>query len=181
MALPALITDTGVRVIDALSMETSGHLFADVAAIPRPSVVADTFIGTDAVAISAVGTNWCITIGTLPTIFAVAFKGIRARAMITSRQGNADVAVGTLPTNFAGTEVWGPALTMNTSAARVVANRLQTWVEGCFFVLELGFFPSRLADDIALAVAHVPGGVLQVLWLAGMVVDVQGCEPQPTA
>ena len=125
-----------------MSMETSGHLFADVAAIPRPSVVADTFIGTDAVAISAVGTNWCITVGTLPTIFAVAFKGIRTRAMITSRQGNADFAVGTLPANFAGTEVWGPALAMDTSNPAVVTDRLQARVEGSLFILIIRLSPS---------------------------------------
>ena len=70
---------------------------------------------------------------------------------------------------------------MDTAGPVEVTDWLQTWVEGSFFILVFRLLPSGLADDVALAVAHVPGGVLQVLRLAGVVVDVQGCEPQPTA
>ena len=59
----------------------------------------------------------------------------------------------------------------------VVADRLQARVQGSFFILEVRLLPSGLADDVALAVANVPGGVLQVLRLARVVVDVQGGEP----
>ena len=142
VALPALVTDAGVRVINASSVETSGHLFAEVAVIPRPAVAADAFMGTDADAVGAVGANWGITVGSLPPTFTVAFKGISTRAMIASRQGNADVAVGTLPTNFAGTEVWGPALAMDTSNPAVVTDRLQARVEGSLFILIIRLSPS---------------------------------------
>ena len=97
--------------------------------------------------------------------------------MLASRQWHTDVTVGTLPTNLTGAVVGGPALTMDAPAFVVVTNRFQAWVEKSLLVLVIRLFPSRLADDVSLAVADVPGCVLEVLRLAGMVVDIQGCEP----
>ena len=97
--------------------------------------------------------------------------------MIATRKRDTDVAVGAFPADLAGAEVRGPALAMDASLIVVVADRLQARVQGSFFILEVRLLPSGLADDVALAVANVPGGVLQVLRLAGVVVDVQGGEP----
>ena len=65
---------------------------------------------------------------------------------------------------------------MDTAGPVEVTDWLQTWVEGSFFILVFRLLPSGLADDVALPVADVPGGVLQVLRLAGVVVDVQSAE-----
>ena len=96
--------------------------------------------------------------------------------MIATRKRDTDVAVGAFPADLAGAEVRGPALAMDASLIVVVADRLQARVQGSFFILEVRLLPSGLADDVALPVADVPGGVLQVLRLAGVVVDVQSAE-----
>ena len=96
--------------------------------------------------------------------------------MIATRKRDTDVAVGAFPADLAGAEVRGPALAMDASLIVVVADRLQARVEGSFFILVFRLLPSGLADDVALPVADVPGGVLQVLRLAGVVVDVQSAE-----
>jgi len=176
VALPAVVADAGVRVIDALAVETSGHLLAGVAVMPGPAIVADALIGAQTNAVGAVGANWSVAVGPLPAVIAVAFEGISTRAVIASGQGNADVAVGTLPADLASAEIGGPALAVDASQSVVVADWLQTWVQGSFFILEVRLPPSRLADDIAFPVADIPGGVPQVLRLAGVVVDVQCSE-----
>ena len=66
---------------------------------------------------------------------------------------------------------------MNAAKIVVVADRLKARVQGGFLILEVGFLPSWLADDVSFPVADIPGRVPQVFRLAGMVVDVQSCEP----
>ena len=101
--------------------------------------------------------------------------------MIASGQRDAGVTVGSLPATLTGAEFGRSALAVDTPYPIVIANWLQARVQGSFFILELRLSPSGLADDVALAVAHVPDGVLQVLRLAGVAVDVQGGEPQAPA
>jgi hypothetical protein len=173
VTLPSDLADTGMGVVNAGPVFASRHLLADVAAVSRPSVVANALIGTDAVAVGAVGTAGYVAVGALPSLFAVALESVIAGAMVASRQWHADVAVGSFPPDFAGTEVWCPTFAVNASLAVIVADGLQTRVEGGLFVLDLRFLPSRLADDVALVVAHIPDGVLEVFGLAGVVVDVE--------
>jgi len=173
MSLPSTLTDTSVRVVRASSVLTTSHLLTDITVVSRPSTSADAFIGGNAITISTIVATGNVTIGSLPPFIAVAFKCFSTGTMITSRQGDTDVTVGTFPSNLTGTIIGSSTVSMNTTSSIVVADWLQARVQFSFLILKVWFLPARLADDISLVVTDVPIGVLQVFWFAWMVVDIQ--------
>ncbi len=172
VTLPSTLTDTGVRVIHTVTMDTSCHRLADIAILTGPSVVADTFIGCNTLAIGAVAAAGDVTVCSFPSLLAITFKSIVARTMFTSWQRNTNIAVGTLPSYFAGTVVRCSAFSMNTSKSIVVTDWFKAGVQLCFSILNFRFFPSRLANDIALMITYVPVGAFQIFRLARMIVNV---------
>jgi len=85
VSLPAAVTNAGVRMINASAMGASCHGFTSIAVFSRPSIVADAFIGMDAVAIGAIATAWNVAVCPFPPILTIALKGIKAGTMFTSR------------------------------------------------------------------------------------------------
>jgi hypothetical protein len=142
MPLPSTLTDTSMRVVQTGSVLTSSHLLADITIVSRPSIQADTFIGCKAVSICAIVAAGNVTIGSLPTFIAVAFKCFSTSTMITSRQGNTDVTVGTFPSNLAGTVVGSSAFSMNATRSIVLADWLQTRVQLSFLILIAWLLPA---------------------------------------
>jgi hypothetical protein len=177
VSLPSLFTDASVRMILTDSMSTSCHRLTDITILSGPSIVADTFIGCEALAIGAVVATGDVTVCSFPSFITVAFKSILARPMITPWQWNANIAIWTLPSNFTSTVVWCPAVSMNTSQSIVVTDRFKARVEFCLSILNFWLFPSRLADYISLIVTNVPVGVFKIFRFAGMIINLQGCEP----
>ena len=55
----------------------------------------------------------------------------------------------------------------------MVTDWLKASIQFSFFVLDLRFLPARLTNNIALAVADVSVGELQVFSFAGVVVNLQ--------
>jgi hypothetical protein len=159
MSLPSTFTDTSVRVVQAASMLTSSHLLTDITTVSRPSIQADTFIGCKAVSICAIVAAGNVTIGSLPSFIAVAFKCFSTSTVITSRQWNTDVTVGTFPPNLAGTVIRSSAFSIDATNSVVVADWLQARVQFSFLILIAWFLPARLADDISLVVTDIPVGV----------------------
>ena len=79
--------------------------------------------------------------------------------MLTSRQWNTDVTVGTFPPNLAGTVIGSSAFSIDATNSVVVADWLQARVQFSFLILIAWFLPARLADDISLVVTDIPVGV----------------------
>ena len=76
VALPSFVADAGVRMINAFSVLTTGHLLAEVAVISRPSAAADALVRTHALAVGAIGANRCVAIGPFPAWFTIALECI---------------------------------------------------------------------------------------------------------
>ena len=113
-----------------------------VAEHPGEAVVADALVGSDAVPVGAVAAARLVAVGPLPTVLAVTFESVAASSVVASRQGYADVTVGTFPTDFAGAVVGSPALSVNTSLTVVITDWLQARVQGALFALGIRFSPS---------------------------------------
>ena len=62
----------------------------------------------------------------------------------------------------------------------MVTDRLKAWVQFSLLVLDKRLSPAGLADDIALVVADVPVGVLQVFSFARVIVNLQLSEETET-
>ncbi len=139
---PSTLTDAGVRMIHAVTVETSCHGFTYVTVLTSPSIVAHTFIGCNTLTIGAVGAAGDITVCSFPSLVTVAFKSVVAITVITSWQWDANVAVGTFPSYFTGTEVWCSTFPMDTSKSIVVTDRFKAWVQLCLVILNFRLFPS---------------------------------------
>jgi len=142
MSLPSILTNTSVRMIHTMTIETSCHGLTDVTILTRPSIIADTLIGCDTLSIGAVVAAGNVTVCSFPTYITVTFKGILARAMNTAWEWNTNVAVHSLPSNFTSTVVWCPAISMHTSKSIVVANGFKARIQFCLSILNFRLFPS---------------------------------------